>query len=276
MKSKISNLIVQNNDGFSLAQLIVAMVILLLLATATFIWIDPLTKIGESKNVKRTQDIETLAGAISKYADDHKGVLPILGLVNSYKRVLCSSQSGSALTCDGTSKNCLKIDDDDFYKYINALPHDPDKSSTADTGYYLQEDTDGFLVVGACDTYDSVVINRKLPITIGCAQYSAYGGGRCWYLYSVTNVSCDTVCQTYFNLDCVENAKYGPDVDVNGDAFCQLNADVLGLACTGTCTKNTTGTPPWFGSGTSCTIQPTVVNCSQLSGSGNIPICACE
>ncbi|MFA6307331.1 MAG: type II secretion system protein [Patescibacteria group bacterium] len=267
--------IFKSRQAFSLLQLIVVMTILIVLAAATFIWIDPLAQVGKTKNQTRVQDVNILAAALSDYANDHGGALPILGKLNqTYKRVLCTSQSGSNLTCDGDSRLCLLVDDNDFYKYINTLPVDPDKSSTADTGYYLKKDSNGLLVVGACTSYNSEIINKTTSIKASCP---AYGGGHCWYVYSASNTTCDNICENYAKLKCVEGASYGPDVDSNGDPFCLLNQEILiEITCPGGCTANATGTAPWLAAGNSCAMQKTVVTCSQLSGSGKIPICACE
>ena len=260
---------VQNKQGVSMMQLIITMSILLVLAAATFIWIDPLARIGEAKNKRRTQDVNFLAAAIFDYAGDHNGALPVLGSVTTNKKVLCSSQGGADLSCDGTNELCLTIDDDDFYKYLGALPFDPDKNSAADTGYYLQKDGNNNLVVGSCDSYDSAVIIKQLGLKVSC---SVYGGGYCWYKGASANINCDTVCSA-LSLDCVKNVMYGPDKDSGGTAFCRLNQD-FDVTCS-TCILTSTSTPPWY-SGTDCTIQIGAVTCGQASGATNYPICVCN
>jgi len=257
----------QNKQGFSLAQLIVVMTILIILLLATFLWIDPLARIGEAKNSKRIQHVNGLALAMFDYAAKHEGNLPILGSVTTAKKVLCSTQSGSNLSCAGDSQLCLRIDDDDFYKYISELPFDPDKSSSADTGYYLQKDANNSLVLGSCTSYNSEVITNTPAIKIACG---VYGGGHCWY-EGASDITCSAVCSA-LNLDCINNAMYGPDKNSGGTALCQLALD-LGKTC-GTCTVAATSTPPWFDGGTACAIPTGAVSCATLSG--NKPICACN
>jgi len=260
-----------NNTGFTMPQLIVAMLILLVVAAFVFIWIDPLARVGEVKNSKRTQDVGVIATALFNYAQEHDGLMPVLGTVTTDKKVLCASQSGSNLTCDGESALCLTIDDNDFYKYLAQLPWDPDKSSSDDTGYYLNEDANGILTVGACSTYNSETITRSVNLKDVCSS-GAYGGGYCWHYAASTDVDCDTVCSA-LSLDCVRNANYGPDVDSNGDYFCRLNKD-LGAACSTSCTKAATSTPAVGGS--TCTVQTGAVVCSTASGASALGICPCQ
>lgn len=258
--------------GFTLIQLLVSMTVLLILMAATFLWIDPLDKIGDAQNIKRTQDVNVIAAALFNYAQVHDGMMPVLGEIStSTKKVLCSTQSGTALSCDGDTELCLNIDDSDFYKYLRQLPYDPDKSSAADTGYYLYKNTSNDLIVGACSTHDSEIITKNLEIKDVCSN-GAYGGGYCWYLAASTNINCDATCAA-INLTCVRNASYGPDINGSSSPFCRLNKD-LGSTCTTSCTISATGTPPWTGA--TCTIQNGSVICGAASGTGKTGICPCQ
>ena len=261
----------KNKQGFTMVELIVVVAVLLVLSAATFSWIDPLARVGEAKNKKRIEDINVVSAALANYAAAHEGVLPVLGSINTNKKVLCASQSGSNLSCAGDSQLCLSVDDD-FYKYLGTLPYDPDKTSNTDTGYYLQKDADNNLIVGACATYNSEVITKKPGLKVSC---SAYGGGYCWYLGASLNVDCNTICAAN-NLACVKNVMYGPDRNNSGTAFCHLNKD-LTSGCGSSCVAATTSTPPYASSDyTSCAIQTGAVTCNQAPGAAKYAICACD
>ena len=264
--------------GFTMLQLIIVVAIILVLSAAVFTWIDPVAKIGETKNNKRTQDINIIATAIAEYSGDHKGVLPVIGEVaTSTKKVLCSSQSGSTLDCDGDSAIRLKVDDPDFYKYLSEFPYDPDKDSSEDTGYYLFKDSNGQLEVGACDTYDNESISRTLSIKVTCP---AYAGGECWYVsYDRVGDDCDDVCAEY-NLTCVNNAVYGPDVDSEETGFCALNQafGYMGeLRCASGCSSSdsSSGPPANQNGASACYYRTHPVVCSG-STSGFFSVCPCE
>lgn len=262
-----------SNRGFTLVQLLVSMSILLVLAVAVFLWIDPLARVGQAKDTVRTKDVNIIASALNTYAKEHNGMMPILGTITTSKRVLCSVQAGSDLTCSGDSEACLVIDDDDFYKYLSQLPYDPDKSSAADSGYYLIKDSNDDLIVGACDPYGSKTITKNIGFKNTCLG-GAYGGGHCWYEGDTANVACDTVCST-LGLTCVKNASYGPDIDSDGNPVCQLHQD-LGNTCMTACNDTVaSGTPPFIVSDT-CNMQTGSIVCGYSPGASNYAICPCQ
>lgn len=261
----------KNKQGFTIVELIVVVAVLLVLSAAAFSWIDPLARVGEAKNKRRIQDVNVLSAALANYAAANEGVLPVLGSISTNKKVLCSVQGASNLSCAGVSQLCLTVDDD-FYKYLGALPYDPDKTSAADTGYYLQKDDSNNLIVGTCASYNSEVITKNPGLKVACP---AYGGGHCWYLGASLNVDCNTICAAN-NLTCVKNVMYGPDTNNSGTAFCHLNKD-LTSGCGSSCTAASTSTPPYASSDyASCAIQTGAVTCNQAPGAAKYAICACN
>ena len=270
-------MIYKNLRGFTLVQLIISMTLILVLTTAVFLWIDPLDRIGDAKDKKRIQDVNIFAAALFNYAKEHDGAMPVLGYISPTKKVLCSSPSGSTLTCDGETDFCLPVDDEDFFKYLRSLPYDPDKSSAADSGYYLKIDSyaDANLIVGSCENHGGTAISKQLNLKSTCPG-GGFGGGYCWYLAVSTNQSCDATCQA-LSLECVKNATYGSDVNSSGAPVCILNEN-LGSDCS-SCVISATGTPAWGGPpspAVACTVQQGAVICSKASGTGKYGICPCQ
>ncbi|MFA5126801.1 MAG: prepilin-type N-terminal cleavage/methylation domain-containing protein [Patescibacteria group bacterium] len=261
----------RQNGGFSLAEIVIVVAILAILGAVIFYWVDPAAKVGTARDKKRQHDVLVISGALSDYVQKHKGALPVLGAVTTNKKVLCSSQSGSNLTCDGTSQLCLVVDDQNFYdKYLSALPVDPEKTDTTDTGYYLQKDSDGNLVVGAC-TYTDSAISTKPGIRVSC---TAYAGGHCWYA-GIAGQTCDTVCAAQ-SLVCSSGATYGPDVYTGNHPFCVLNK-ALGATCGTNCQAGTSDYPPSYTSdGLSCWTQSSAIACDSIRDAGDINACPCE
>jgi len=260
-----------NKNGFaSLINLIVTVAVIAVVATAAFVWIDPVERIGTAKDKRRTQDISILKNAIAQYANDHKGVLPILGDVDTNKKVICSTQSGSNLTCDGESQLCLTIDDSDFLaKYIGELPVDPDKSSATDSGYFLKKDSDNKLVVGACAKYGASPVVATTTTMVRC---SAYGGGYCWNI-SGDNQTCDAYCSS-INKECVDLVDYGPSA---GDTNCLLNLAFGDCDSGASCEAGSSNNPPKVVDDYSiCYYQANPVDCSVAAGSGYFNICPCQ
>ncbi|MCD4760764.1 hypothetical protein K8R42_02585 [bacterium] len=262
-----------NNKGISLIGLIIVVLIIAVLATAIFLWINPVEIIGDAKDKKRTQDVALIARAIAEYTNDHGGALPILGNVSTTKQVLCASQSGSSLSCDGDSNSCVRIAHSDFYNnYMPELPIDPDKAADTDTGYYLEKDERGQLVVGACSTYGSDTVSTTPGILVSC---DAYAGGYCWYLATGEDQDCDTTCAEY-SLDCVTNITYGPDLDSGASCYAALGR-AFGGTCGSECDETSSNFPPDIAADFSeCHYQNSVFNCSQAPGLGYFSICPCQ
>lgn len=263
----------KNGAGFTMVGLIVTVLVILVLSAATFIWLDPLAKIGRAKDERRRHDVGIVAQAISSYVKDHKGALPVLGNVTTDKKVLCEVQDTNSKSCAGDSQPCIQIVDADFYSdYLGGLPLDPDKTANTDTGYYLQKDTDGQLIVGACTTYGSEAITKKPSVKVNC---TAYAGGYCWYEADSDSKDCDTVCNDN-NLVCVDNVVYGPDIDSHEEGFCALNK-ALGASCSVVCFPLPAGdyTPMNATSGTVCAYRTLASNCDDNTIAAN-NICPCE
>ncbi len=259
--------------GFTMIQLLLSVGVLFILSAMVFIWLDPLTKIGQAEDERRRHDVLLIADAIADYTADHQGVLPVLGAVTTDKKVLCSEQSGSNLTCDSDNQLCLLVADDFYKSYLHDLPIDPNKSTTADSGYYLTKDSNNNLIVGACSTYGAETISKRPLIKANC---SAYGGGYCWYLAGSANIDCDQVCAA-LGMTCVNRAKSGSDVDSSGSPFCLLDKTLTG-DCSGSCSQITaSGTPPYVSDDyTDCYIQNGSVLCSQAPGAAKYAVCPCQ
>ncbi|MDD5749777.1 MAG: type II secretion system protein [Patescibacteria group bacterium] len=252
-----------NKQGFSLSQLIVAVSIMLVLSAAVLLWLDPLARIGVAKDAKRKQDIVVLQAAFSEYARQHQGALPVLGEINSSKKVLCSTVA--SLTCVEDEEYCLLADDNDFFsRYLPALPVDPDKNSAADSGYYLQKDDNDKLIIGACSSYGEEAINQTTTIAVNC---TVYGGGHCWYLAD-ENQTCSNFCQS-INKECVSWAKYGPDTNT-----CLLNIPFSEMPCE-SCSAASGNNPPWRSDDFSeCYYQNNPIDCNQADWA-MFNICPC-
>lgn len=253
-----------NRRGFTMLELIIIVSIILIIGTALAVWIDPVEKIGWAKDNRRFQDVMTLSNAFADYAEKHKGALPILGQVSTTPKVICNTQSGVALACDGSTEYCLQIDDSTFFtKNITSLPIDPDKTSDSDTGYYIKKDSNGFIVIGSCN-YNESVVSHRLNIRATC---DAYGGGYCWYTDADSVNDCDTVCADN-GLTCVSMSH-------SVDALCliseALNTEVY--ACS-ECNAEGSGYPPAWSDDNSCSYQVGTLNCANTSAA--FPDCPCQ
>ncbi|MBU1202732.1 hypothetical protein KKH39_01675 [Patescibacteria group bacterium] len=262
-----------SSQGISMIQLIITVAVILIIGASVFVWIDPTARINVAKDKKRQEAVMVLSAAISDYTKNNGGALPVLGVITTGKKVLCTVQGGGNLSCDGSSLPCLRIADQDFYNdYLPQLPIDPDKTANTDTGYYVKKTSDNKLVVGACTNGGSTAIANTSTIDINC---SAYAGGHCWILDDALNQNCNTACADV-GLRCVSGVSYGPDVDSGGSAYCAL-AKNLSSGCSSSCSEATSGYPPYTSDDwADCWTQDTVVLCNQAPGASRFAICPCQ
>lgn len=223
--------------GFSLASLIISLAVFLVLSAVLLVALDPAGRINKAKDARRTQDVVVIAQALKDYVRHHQGELPFANEISNRKRVLCSSLS--RLTCGADADACLKIDTttDFFSSYLPTLPVDPDKTGTADTGYYIEGDpATGQITVGSCShSGEEIVYNPSIQAEVlNCGTAGIAYNGKCWYSVSssATNVNCAYVCGAGFGLTC----DNGVIPTANG---CELNR----LFGTHTCTSCTDTTP---------------------------------
>jgi len=252
-----------NKQGISLISLLVSVAVLLALSVAVFIWIDPISKIGQAKDAARQHDVQLIVRAIADYSRDKNGVLPFFGIVSTAKKVLCSG--AGSLTCDGDTEDCLYIDDDDFDSFLAQLPVDPDKTDQSDTGYFVKKSDANQLVVGACDTYDSEAIVSTSTIDVKCEVYS---NGYCWIDGDTGDQSCDESCAAH-NMECIDQAGY------SADGSCTF-IELFGHDCSAYCFVNNGSHPPyWYTAASVCSDETTVYDCYQHN-TDFVPICACQ
>ena len=186
---------------------------------------------------------------------------------------LTGCKTGSNLSCSGDSQICLTIDDDDFYKYLGKLPYDPDKDSNSDSGYYLQKDANDNLIVGSCASYNSEEIIKRPKVRINCLVYA---GGYCWHLSENDNTTCNAVCSG-FNLDCINGATYGPDLDSEDNAYCALQKHINSGYCPLVCSElGAIGSPPIISISLTCQIQNGPLDCNHSSDHNEFPVCPCQ
>ena len=190
----------------------------------TIAYINPLKRIGESRDARRWTDVEMLAQAIELYATDNSQIpsdFSTAVMVVDKKYVLCSS--AGSVTCDGDIHDCLVVDDEDFLIYIESLPIDPSKGDTADTGYYItRKENQGKIAIGACNPYgdDAIEVVSRSAFSVGCGN-------------AVLEVSLGEECDSSFAELCSHETQIGWGWgDYVSTVDCKSPNDVCSPDCT--------------------------------------------
>ena len=147
--NKISeNNINTKQGGFTLIEILLAIGILAILATAAIIAINPARQFAEARDSQRWSDVNALMNAISQYAVGHKGLLPPGMPTDNNFQEICQTD---AVNCDGLY-NMQSLTDSAIY--LTAIPKDPSCTNgcpegTYGSGYFVTLNTDGRIDIQA-------------------------------------------------------------------------------------------------------------------------------
>lgn len=149
--------------GFTLIELLVVITIIATLAVTVFVALNPLQRLKDSRDARRTSDVDTVLTAVHAYIVDNKGVLPdsMGSLTADQDYQIGTAVAGSctpALTTGGCTTNaafkCVDLGAD-LTSYLKSIPVDPlgGTDNTADeTGYGINISAANIVTIKACRT----------------------------------------------------------------------------------------------------------------------------
>ena len=150
--------------GFTLIELLIVIVIIAALAVTVFVALNPVKRLADARDARRTADVETILTAIHEYIVDNKGALPT-GLSTS----MAETQLGTSATacgivqagCNSSTTACLDLTST-LSKYLKSIPVDPGASySASKTGYTVTVDANNIITVKACGAEDTSSISQS-------------------------------------------------------------------------------------------------------------------
>ncbi len=154
--------------GFTLIELLIVIGILGVLAAITLVAVDPAKRLRQSRNARRSSEVNAILNAILNYTADAKGALPAaIGAATAVDQTLVIGTAGTiptvtdcpdSLTGAGTSTGYANLQADPALvdTYIAEMPVDPRGTNTVDrydrsnTGYYVKRSANGRVEVGSC------------------------------------------------------------------------------------------------------------------------------
>ncbi len=130
-----------SGQGFTLLEILLVVAAIAILAGIVIFAINPAKQLGDTRNAQRHVDVGTIIDAVHQYAINNQGNLP--GTIPDNSTEICQTSASScaglvdlsALTAGGL--------------YIVAIPVDPKNSSSTGTGYNINKDPNGRIVVSA-------------------------------------------------------------------------------------------------------------------------------
>lgn len=155
--------------GFTLIELLIVIAIISALAVVVFVSLNPVQRLKDSRDARRTSDVETILTAIHTYIVDNKGALPT-GLTTSMAETQLGT--GAAGVCSplatggcavAASTACVNLATP-LVKYLKSMPIDPTGSTTFDatkTGYSVTVDANNIITIKACGTEGTTNISQS-------------------------------------------------------------------------------------------------------------------
>ncbi len=138
--------------GFTLIEILLVIALIAILATIVFVAINPARRLAEANNAQRWSDAKAILDAVLTYTVDSEGSMPsgIDSLYNSAQMLGTGSDCDSC-TATTTLSSCLNLTSDLVGGYIAIIPTDPVVGTAAATGYYINKESSGAVIVGACE-----------------------------------------------------------------------------------------------------------------------------
>lgn len=154
----------KSSKGFTLIELLVALTIVAILAVSVYVALNPAQRLKDAKDSRRATDLDTILTAVHQYIVDNKGNATGLGLTATEVQ-LGTAATGCTVSnanCTITTAACTDLSTP-LAKYLKTMPFDPDTTlgSAAETGYSIQQDTNGIVTVKACYTDGTPTISAS-------------------------------------------------------------------------------------------------------------------
>ena len=154
MKKKIGSTCWQ--AGFTLIELLVVIGIIAALTAVVFVAIDPAKRFRDSRNSRRTSDVDTILAAIHQYIVDEGGAVPA-GIGATPSQIGTCAAGGNTL-CPGANTSCIDLGVTlGGNKYIKINPIDPQNGTEATTGYSVSRDANNLYTVTACQAEGTTI-----------------------------------------------------------------------------------------------------------------------
>lgn len=154
----------KNKKGFTLIELLIVIAIISALAVGVFVALNPAQRLKDSRDARRTTDVDTILSAIHTYIVDSKGALPTGLTAGMSEAQLGSAVSGCAVSTGGcavTTTACLDLTTP-LVKYLKSIPIDPSlTAASTKTNYSVGVDVNGIVTIKACGTEGTTNISAS-------------------------------------------------------------------------------------------------------------------
>lgn len=152
--------------GFTLIELLIVIAIIVVLAAAVFVALNPAKRFADARNARRQTDVASILSALKTDEVDNGGtyLASVDGLTDALNYVIGTNDSGCNTGCGAltTQSACVDLTELATQGYLGSIPFDPSSGSAEFSDYYLSRSAAGTLTVGACDAEntETIVVSR--------------------------------------------------------------------------------------------------------------------
>lgn len=145
----------KQQKGFTLIELLIVIAVIVVLAAAVFVALNPAKRFQDSRDARRNSDIASILAAIKTDQVDNGGsyLASITALTADTEYQIGTAAAGcdSGCTAVTTEAACADLTGLKTEGYLGSIPKDPSGGTDAETDYYVIRNTSGTVTVGACD-----------------------------------------------------------------------------------------------------------------------------
>ncbi len=152
--------------GFTLIELLIVIAVIVVLAAAVFVALNPAKRFADARNSRRQTDVASILSAVKTAEVDNGGtyITAISALTADEISVIGTAANGCDAGCGAltTEAACVDLADLVSQGYLGSIPFDPSTGTAAESDYYLSRSATGTITVGACDAEsgETIVVSR--------------------------------------------------------------------------------------------------------------------
>lgn len=148
--------------GFTLIELLIVIAVIIILAAAIFVALNPAKRFQDARDSIRRSDIDAILSAVKTDQIDNGGsyAASITALTADTAYMIGTDATGCNAGCTATATQAACVDLASLVTdaYLPSVPMDPSSGTANKSDYYLTRNTAGTVTVGACDPEGGVAI----------------------------------------------------------------------------------------------------------------------